>query len=471
MKNRNYKNIRFTMLVCLGVFLFTACDRDFSDDVQFATFSQNGEIFVEAPVGLGSDFYFPFLNAKADAFSVDNDEGFESNSSIRIDVPNADDPAGGFAGAIFRIDGAGRNLTGFDALTFYAKASRGVSIGEFGFGQDFLENRYQVTTFGLPLTTNWVKYVIPIPDPSKLIEERGMFWFSAGSQTTGGAGYVFWLDEVRFERLGTVAQPRPGIFFGQELTEQAFTGSNLVVDGLLQDFNLGNGNNITLAVAPSYYDFSSSDNSVATVSELGEIAVIGESGTTTITAQLAGVQALGSLELTSSGSLVAAPIPTRPVANVKSIFSDTYPNETESNFTPNFGGSTTQTTISSAGGNSVLTYANNNFTGIVFENPIDGTDLTFLHIDVYVQNTGTEIGVQIRDVGANQEVDTDVNTGLPIVDDVDFRFDVNGLTVGEWTSIDIPLGGDLASQKNNLGALILIGGPNFIFDNIYFYTE
>ncbi|MEO1545944.1 MAG: glycosyl hydrolase family 16, partial [Bacteroidota bacterium] len=98
MKNRNYKNIRFTMLVCLGVFLFTACDRDFSDDVQFATFSQNGEIFVEAPVGLGSDFYFPFLNAKADAFSVDNDEGFESNSSIRIDVPNADDPAGGFAG-------------------------------------------------------------------------------------------------------------------------------------------------------------------------------------------------------------------------------------------------------------------------------------------------------------------------------------------------------------------------------------
>ncbi|MEL6305171.1 MAG: glycosyl hydrolase family 16, partial [Bacteroidota bacterium] len=91
--------------------------------------------------------------------------------------------------------------------------------------------------------------------------------------------------------------------------------------------------------------------------------------------------------------------------------------------------------------------------------------------DVFVQNAGTEIGVQIRDVGPNQQVDTDVNTGFPIVDDVDFRFDVTGLTVGEWNSIDIPLGGDLESQKNNLGALILIGGPDFIFDNIYFYTE
>jgi len=68
-------------------------------------------------------------------------------------------------------------------------------------------------------------------------------------------------------------------------------------------------------------------------------------------------------------------------------------------------------------------------------------------------------------------IETDVNNGFPIGDDVDFRFDLTGLTVGQWTSIDIPLGGDLATQRNNLGSLILVGGPNFILDNIYFFTE
>ena len=50
-------------------------------------------------------------------------------------------------------------------------------------------------------------------------------------------------------------------------------------------------------------------------------------------------------------------------------------------------------------------------------------------------------------------------------------FDATGLTVGSWTSIDIPLDAGLATQKNNLGALILAGGPDFILDNIYFYKE
>ena len=35
---------------------------------------------------------------------------------------NPDNPSGTYAGAILRIDGAGRNLTEFDALTFYVKA-------------------------------------------------------------------------------------------------------------------------------------------------------------------------------------------------------------------------------------------------------------------------------------------------------------------------------------------------------------
>ena len=82
---------------------------------------------------MGSDFYFPYSGSKATAWTVDETEAYEGTASMRFDVPNADDPNGNFAGAIFRIEGAGRDLTKYDALTFWIKASQGVTIGELGF--------------------------------------------------------------------------------------------------------------------------------------------------------------------------------------------------------------------------------------------------------------------------------------------------------------------------------------------------
>jgi hypothetical protein len=61
----------------------------------------------------------------------------------------------------------------FDALTFWAKGTQAGLINEIGFGQDFLENKYLVTT-NLQLTSNWKKY-IPIPDASKLRAEEDCF--------------------------------------------------------------------------------------------------------------------------------------------------------------------------------------------------------------------------------------------------------------------------------------------------------
>ncbi len=473
MKNKKYTNIHFILLLTLGIVLFSSCERELSDDVEFATFSANGDIFTDAPVGLTDEFFDSFdpnEGANPEGFGTDDNVAFEGSSSIRIDVPAPDDPDGGFIGGIFLDRGAGRDLTGFDALTFYVKGSTTATIGEVGFGTDFGQNKFAVTAQNIRLSTDWRKVIIPIPDPSKLIQERGMFFFSAGTQTTGGFGYTFWIDELRFEKLGTIAQPSPAILNGVDVVQQAFTGSNLLVNGLTQTFNLESGINQTVIAAPSYFDFNSSDNSVAIVNELGQVSVIG-TGTANITAQLVGVRASGSLEVTSAGSLAFAPTPTRPAANVKSIFSEAYTADTSSNFAPGFGGSTTETVITNNNDDNVLAYTNNNFTGIIFDNTVDASGLTFMHVDVYVQEAGTEVGLQIRDAGANQMIETDVNTGNPIGDDVDLRFDLTGLTVGQWTSFDIPLDGDLTAQRNNLGGLILVGGPNFIFDNIYFYTE
>ncbi|WP_281540627.1 Ig-like domain-containing protein [Maribacter aestuarii] len=468
MKNINCINLRFIVLLSLVIAVFSGCERDFSDDVEFAEFPPNGDVFLDAfSAGLN---YFPFVDAGADpeAFSLETEEVFEGDAAMRFDVPAF---GNGFVGATFNTT-ANRNLSGFDALTFYAKASQAATINEIGFGIDGnTNNKFQVSLSNLGVSTRWQKYVVPIPDASMLTNEVGLFWLAEGASFQGDeGGYVLWFDEIKFEKLGTVAQPRPAMFLGQDVTEQTFTGSSLTISGLTQTFNLESGENRTVNAAPSYFSFQSSDNEVARVNELGEVSVVGE-GTAEITALLGGVLAQGSLTIIAGGSLASAPTPTRPQANVKSIFSDAYAKETEINIAPDFGGSTTEASISSSNGDDVLIYSNNNFTGIVFGNTVDASELTFLHVDVYVQEAGVEVGIQIRDVGANQILETDPATGNPIVDDKDKRFTATGLIPGQWVSFDIPLDGDIATQKNNIGALIITDGPNFILDNIYFYQE
>jgi len=481
---KNIKSIYLKINLILGLLLVisTSCERDLSEDAEFATFNNTAEIFTDTPVGLTDEFFISFDpdvdGANVNGFGTDDNTAYLGTTSIRIDVPAANDPEGGFIGGIFRDRGVGRDLRSYNALTFWAKGSTTATIAEVGFGtafgddfgKDIIEDKYAVGLQNIQLSTDWKKYVIPIPDPSKLVQEKGMFLFSAGSQSTGGLGYTFWMDELKFEKLGNIGQPRPKIMDGVDDAKPAFTGTSVTITGLTETFNLGTGFDQTILVAPSYFTFSSSNVDVAQVSERGIVSVVAK-GTADITAILAGVAAKGSLKVTSIGALPSAPVPTIPENDVKSIYSDAYAAATSSNFTPNFGGSTTETTEVTSNDDSVLLYANNNYTGILFDNIVDASTLTYLHIDIYTQQAGTNVGIQIRDIGANRIIETDVNTGNPIGDDKDYRFTATGLSAGEWTSFDIPLGGNLTSQKNNLGALIITDGPDFILDNIYFFKQ
>ncbi|MDX5319962.1 MAG: Ig-like domain-containing protein [Bacteroidota bacterium] len=449
-------------------FAFVGCERTLSEDAILPGFATTAEIFTDDFIGMGSDFYLPFADAKPDVFSVDNTVGFESFSSIRMDVPNATDPSGGYAGAIFRVDGPPRDLSGYNALTFYVKASQGVSLASVGFGIDYLGDQNMVTMSDVNVGTSWTKVIVPIPDPSKLNQERGVFWFAAGTQGTNGSGYALWFDEIKYERFRTQRQVRSEINNGNTSTVKSFIGSSLTLTGFRQVYNLENGKDVSISSSPNYYTFVSSDTSVATVSATGIIQIVG-TGKTDITAFMNGIESEGIVSVESLGNLPASPTPNKAPADVKSIFSDAYTQATTSNFTPGFGGSTTLTSVLLTSNGEVLQYTNNNFTGIMFDNIIDGSSMGFLHIDAYVQTAGTSIGIQIRDVGANKTIETDIFTGNPQGDDKDYRTNLSGFQTGVWKSFDIPLAGNITNQKNNLGAIIITGGPNFILDNIYFY--
>jgi hypothetical protein len=463
------KRTKITFLVSATVILQWGCERKLSDDAVLPSYATTAAIFTDNFIGLGSNFYFPFADAKPDVFSVDTKEGFESNASVRIDVPNNTDPTGTYAGAIFRVDGAGRNLTGYDALTFYVKASTGVQLGDVGFGIDYLGDKNRVSIQNVNVGTNWSKVIIPIPDPSKLTNERGVFWFAAGTQGTNGSAYALWFDEIKFEKLGNVGTPTPNILDGNKSTVKAFIGSTINITGVSNTFNLVTGQDVKVLSSPSYFTFTSSNPTVAKVDDNGVVTALAI-GITDITASVNGVAAKGKLTIDCKGDLVSAPTPNRPPADVKSIFSDAYTDATQSNFTPGFGGSTTVTEIITTGTGKVAQYSNNNYTGIMFtENPIDLSTLGFLHIDAYVENASNTIGIQIRDIGANKTIETDVNTGNPMGDDKDLRTTLNGFQAGVWKSFDIPLNGAILNQKGNIGGIIITGGPNFILDNIYFY--
>lgn len=471
MKKIKFIHSKITVLIVLVFLINLSCERELSDEVEFATLSNTAEIFTDTPIGLGSNFYFPYGGSKPTAWSVDDEESYKGTASMRFDVPNADDPEGGYAGAIFRIDGSGRDLTGYDALTFWAKGSQAVTIAEIGFGEDFEQNKYLTTLQNLKLTTNWVKYIIPIPDASKLFNERGMLRYAAAGIGPLGneVGYSFWIDELKFEKLGTIAQPRPAMLNGEDVEQTSFVGVNINLMGLTQTFNLDSGRNLTVSAAPSYFSFNSTDVDVARVSELGVVSVVG-SGTATITASIGGVRALGSLTIESSGSFTAAPLPTRDPSNVLSIFSDAYNNVPVDYYNGYF--APYQTTQGGSppldlGNDQVINYTDLNFVGIgTFLNvpTIDLTQMTHIHVDINVRediDSGDFIRLQlINNVGGNEISGSVTLTGSQLLSN-------------QWASFDIPLSAFSGlTVRNQIGLLFFISDAtisDIYVDNIYYY--
>jgi hypothetical protein len=488
MKNRKFNLLKDASLLVLIILINISCEREVSDDATVATFSTTAEIFTDSPIGMGTDFYFPYgpdelnpVGSKLNAWTVDDSESYLGTSSMRFDVPSANDPEGNYAGAIFRVDGAGRDLRGYDAITFWAKASQGVTVGEFGFGEDFFPNKYIATVKNVGIGTNWKKYIIPIPDASKLLQERGMFRYSAGTQGTNGSGYTFWIDELKFEKLGTIGQPRVSIANGVNKTISSFIGVSIPIADLKITFNMPSGLDQDVFPAPGYFVFKTSNPSVATVDASGKITVVG-SGSAIVTANIGGIldattnafvgglNSIDSITVTSLGTFSLPTIPTRDASKVLSIFSDSYTNVPVAYYngfwTP---GSTTGSANFTINGNNFLNYTTFNYVGIATSNPtLNASAMTNIHFDMYIPGTvpsNFDFLISIEDWGPNQ-----VDNGG---DDTRQQIFVprSQVQANSWISIDATL---TLANRNNIGLIIMenINGSslsNFYMDNIYFY--
>jgi hypothetical protein len=391
-----------------------------------------------------------FGGSDLSALSIDPSTVRNGAPAIKIAVPGE----GSYAGGAFVAD-AGRDLSAFNALTFYVKASKNATLNVAGLGNDNTgTSRFTAERGGIPLTTTWTKVVIPIPLAAKLTNERGLFYFAEGPED--GAGYTIWFSEIKFESVTNISNVRPAM---ATITADAEVNGTVSAAGTAVTVAVG-GVDQTLAIAPGYFTFASSDPTIATVSAAG-VATLIAPGSATITAKLGTIDVAGSVTIrTATGPATAAPVPTRAQADVVSLFSDSYTNATIDTWSAVWDqADVSDVTIA---GNAAKKYSNLVFAGVEFTTtPVNATAMTSMHLDVFPQGADP-LKIKLVDFGANGAFgggdDTEHEVTVPI-------------TAGVWNSLDIPFANFAGlTGRSKLAQLIISGGAaTMYFDNIYFF--
>ncbi len=443
------------VLAALAVVSSLACRDD--GPTGLAGTPRDGRVFIDNFIS--SDFQ-AFAGSKVDAVQLDNAIKFRGSSSLRVTIPAPGDATGGYAGGAF-VASQPRDLSEYNALTFYARASVNAALNVAGLGNDNTgTSLFNAERNAIPLTTTWQKVIIPIPLAARLTAERGLFFFAEGAE--GASGYDLWLDDIQFETLTNLTNVRPAVV---PATINAEVGSTATLSGFTVTTAV-DATDVIVSAAPAYFSFASSNTNVATVSTSGVVNV-GAAGSTNITATLGSTAVTGAIAINATTApTVAAANPTRPAGEVISLFSGAYTNVTVDTWSADWDAAdVTDVTIA---GNTVKRYSNLVFAGIEFiTNRVDATSKGALHLDVYVSDV-SNFRVKLVDFGADgafaggddSEHEVILGTGgLPT------------LTAGTWNSIDIPFSAFVGlTSRANLAQMIIVGSsPTTYIDNVYFY--
>ncbi len=440
----------------LAVLSAWGCERDTSG-LKPVPPDTNPEVFLDG-FSQGLD-YQAFLGSKVDAVTIDTAEHYQGTSSLKVTVPPPGDPSGTYAGGAFTTR-YGRDFSGYNALTFWVKASKAATLNEAGLGNDNTgTSLYTATRFNIPVTTSWTKVIIPIPLPAKLTDERGLFYFAEGAE--GGEGYTLWFDEVRYETVPGITDPRPGI---APKIVGAFVGATVTVQGTRTTFKV-EGADVTVDHSPHYFTFASSNTDVATVTG-GVIRAVGV-GTANITGRLGTVDAAGALTLrVTAAPAEPAPTPTLPSADVLSLFSNAYPDHTVDTWSASW--DMADVSDFKIGNDDVKAYTNLTYAGIEFTSQtVDAADMTAFHLDVWIPQ-GSLVKVKLVDFGA----DGAFGGGDDREQELTFNASSTpAVTPGTWSSLEIPFSRYTAlTTRGHLAQLIISSDSKTLYlDNVYFH--
>jgi hypothetical protein len=450
-----------------GVVLSLGAAACFDEPTFDAPAETSGEVFFDG-FSEGLDFQAfagtNQANPAANALAVDDVEYFSGRSSLRFIVPGLNDPTGGFAGGAL-VTASPRDLSGFNAFTFMAKGSRAATLNVVGFGNDNTgTSRFTVERTDVPITGDWTKVVVPLPDPARLTSERGLFHFAEGADGEPPTGYTFWLDELQFVRL-------PDEELGTALPAVDTTPLALEVDGsatlegLQARFSARPETEVT-SVAPAWFDFSSDDAAVATVDADGVVRGVSP-GAAVVSVSLAGALA-GAIDVEVAAAVRPVdlpPAPTAAAADVISLFSDAYAAAPVDTFRADWSvcGEVKDVAVV---GDTVKSYASLDYAGIEFiSTPLDLTAYRALHIDVWTPDSEV-VKVKLVDFGPDGVFGNDDSEH-----ELTFTSTSNPpLTQSTWVPLELPLTSFVGlRRRNTVTQLVLSASTSTLFvDNVYF---
>jgi hypothetical protein len=475
MRTKDAKKQQTIANIFVALFVFFTlggCEKREIPELEKPGFPNTGNIFLD-------DFtpdlaYGAFGSSDVLAFQVDRNTTYNNSSqSMRFDVPDANSPRGSYAGGVF-LSKVGRNLSGYNCLSFYIKATQGAGIGSLGFGNDFGPLKYVVTLSDYPVNTAWKKVIIPIPDPSRLTAEKGLFYYAAGPQMD--KAFTFWIDELKFEKRTDLGIPVNKMLGGRDTTiSDAAFGDKIAINQFSSEVSLPTGINQSISVSAAYFSFVSSNPSVASVDENGVVTIKDSTGSATITARVGNTEAKGSLTINFAGSDlrpgVKAATPSQATGNVISVYSDAYQEPTGVVLNPYWLGSTTQSNEIKVQGDNVVRYFNMNYVAMVLGSNVNANDMDSFHLDFWTPENvaGRSFKIELVDFGANG-----VFGGG---DDRTAVLNYSALATKQWVSIDVPLSGFSGPRpQGNLAQVVFSSTPNnsltnIFVDNVYLYKK
>lgn len=374
--------------------------------------------------------------------------GSSGTKSLKVDVP-----AAGYTGGAM-VSATNANLSTYNAVSFWVKASKGVTLNVSGLGNNAASDAYQVELNNVAVTTSWVKVIIPIPDASKLTSINGLFHFAEGSDE---GAYTLWFDDITYENLtgGEIGTPT-AVMDNQTLTKAV--GGTFVATNIRATFPV-NSVNKQLTLKGTYLTFTSNPVGRITFDATGTCTAA-TVGSATVTATLQGVAVTGSISVTVSGAAseptTAAPTPpVRTAGDVISLYSGAYTNVTGINWNPSWGQSTVVSEVQVAG-NATRKYANLNYQGVEITPALNLTGMNKLHFDIWSPDC-TQFQFFLISPGP-------VETAATITP-----------TLSGWKSVDIDLSNFSPVVLSNVFQLKIVGTPfgtsTVWLDNIYFYKS
>lgn len=409
--------------------------------------------------------FSPF-GGSVNLLTVDSTVYHAGTASLKIAVP-----ASGYTGGSLNA-ATPQNLSAYNAITFWAKASKAsATLNVAGFGDSATgDTRYKAETGPLALTTTWTKFIVPIPNASKLTDSIGLFHFAEGSE---GAAYSIWLDEIQYVTLAAAE-------LGAPTAATVAWGPIAVEPGKTAPLPGGNTLTYTLPavqlsnVSIRYFTVASSAPGIASVGTDGLVKGL-SFGTATLTATFGGLEVPGSA-LVTVAALAPTSAPPRPTVDptkVISLLSKAYTNVPVDTWNTGWGvvGAFSEVTI---GGDDMKKYAGLSYAGIEFTgaHSIDATGMTYLHMDVWTPDM-TDFHVKLVDFGAGG-----IYAGG---DDSESEVSVNATSVPaltgqkQWVRLDIPLA-NFSSLKSraHLAQMLPIdptGKGTVFIDNVYFHNS